>query len=123
VKIKLDENIGRSGLDLLRHAGHEVMTVREQGLAGSSDEEIFHVCAAEDRVLITLDRDFGQVPRFPPRETAGIAILNLGGPASPRLLHDRLRDFLALSATRAITGELWIVEPGRVRVHLSDEEA
>jgi predicted nuclease of predicted toxin-antitoxin system len=66
VRIKVDENIGRIGVDLLRQAGHDVMTVREQGFAGSADEVVFQVCKAEARALITLDRDSGQVPRFPP---------------------------------------------------------
>jgi predicted nuclease of predicted toxin-antitoxin system len=121
VRIKVDENIGKSGVDLLRQAGQDVMTVREQGLAGAADEVVFQACVAEGRKLITLDRDFGQVPRFPPKQTAGIVILELGGPASLRRLRDRLRDFLALAATRSVNGELWIVEPGRVRVHLEKD--
>jgi len=32
VRIKVDQNIGRSGVDLLRQAGQDVMTVREQGM-------------------------------------------------------------------------------------------
>jgi hypothetical protein len=67
---------------------------------------------------VTLDRDFGQVPRFPPRQSAGIVILEFGGPASKAVLQRRLSEFLALANTRAIEGELWIVEAGRVRVHL-----
>jgi hypothetical protein len=35
---------------------------------------------------------------------------------------DRLKDFLALLTTRSAAGALWIVEPGRVRVHLRDGE-
>jgi predicted nuclease of predicted toxin-antitoxin system len=122
VRIKVDENIGGSGVDLLRQAGQDVMTVREQGLAGAADEVVFQACVAESRTLITLDRDFGQVTRFPPNQTAGIVILEMGGPASLRRLDDRLRDFLGLAATRPIGGELWIVEPGRVRVHLEKDE-
>jgi predicted nuclease of predicted toxin-antitoxin system len=122
VRIKVDENVGKSGVDLLRQAGHDVMTVREQGLAGRIDEVVFQACSSESRTLITLDRDFGQVPRFPPGLTAGIVILELGGPASLGLLRDRRRDFLSLAATRSVAGELWIVEPGRVRVHLERDE-
>ena len=118
MRLKVDENIGRSGIELLRQAAHDVATVREQGLAGAADEVVFQVCVVESRTLITLDRDFGQVPRFPPKQSAGIVILELGGPVSLRLLRDRLREFLALAATRPANGELWIVEPGRVRVHL-----
>ena len=123
MKIKTDENIGGSGVDILRQNGHDVASVRQQGLGGASDEHLFHVCNNEQRALITLDRDFGHVLRFPPSQSAGIAILELGGPASLRLLHDRLHDFLSVASNRSIDGELWIVEPGRVRVRLEKDEA
>jgi len=121
VKIKADENIGIGGVNLLRDSGHDVATVRQEGLGGSSDHRIFQVCVAEGRTLITLDRDFGHVPRFPPRQSAGVVILELGGSASLRLLHDRRHDFLTVAALRPVSGELWIVEPGRVRVRLEKD--
>jgi predicted nuclease of predicted toxin-antitoxin system len=66
LRIKLDENIGRRGVELLRARGHDVMTVLDQNLRGVTDETLFDVCIAEERALITLDRDFGQILRFPP---------------------------------------------------------
>lgn len=120
MKIKLDENIGRRGVELLKLAGHDVMTVRDQNLQGARDEALFDVCAGEDRVLITLDHDFGQVLRFPPERAAGLVILEPGPRVTQRSLLDRLRDFLALAEMRSPTGALWIVEPGRVRIHLHD---
>jgi predicted nuclease of predicted toxin-antitoxin system len=121
VRIKVDENIGTSGVSLLRDSGHDVTTVHEQKLSGAPDESIFHACVAEARTLITLDRDFGHVPRFPPQQSAGIVILELGGSASRQRLLGRLRDFLAISTSRSVVGELWIVEPGRVRVRLEKD--
>ena len=122
MRIKVDENIGRSGVCLLRENGHDVLSVRDQQLIGAADEVVFQACVEEARNLIALDRDFGQVPRFPPDQTAGIVILEIGGPGSLDLLHDRRRDFLAIAATRSVSGELWIVEPRRVRVHLKKHE-
>ena len=118
MNIKTDENIGATAIAFLREHGHDVATVREQGLGGASDEEIFRICTSEQRVLVTLDRDFGQVTRFPPHVGSGIVILELGGPGSLSLMRSRLKDFLALAATRNVDRELWIVEPSRVRVHL-----
>src|SRR5471030_1714313 len=115
MKIKLDENIGRRGVALLTSAGHDVLTVREQNLEGARDETLFDVCAGEDRVLITLDHDFGQVLRFPPERGAGVVILEPGSRVTLGALLDRLRDFLALASVRSPNSALWIVEPGRVR--------
>ncbi len=122
MKIKVDENIGISGVTLLRDNGHDVITVNEQKLTGSADERIFEVCVDEARTLITLDRDFGHVPRFPPQQSAGIVILELGGSATLQKLHGRLRDFLAVAASRSVVGELWIIEPGRVRIRLDKDQ-
>lgn len=123
MKFKLDENIGRRGLELLQAAGHDVMTVREQGLGGAVDEKLFKVCASEGRALITLDHDFGQVTRFPPEQGVGVIVLEAGPRASVPAILDRLKAFLTVLETRSVAGSLWIVEPGRVRIHLRDLEA
>lgn len=121
MKIKVDENIGISGVNLLRSSGHDISTVRDEGLNGSSDDQIFRACVAERRTLIRLDRDFGHAPRFSPKSAAGIVILELGGKASLQILHSRLRDFLAIAELQQIDGRLWIVEPGRVRVRMEKD--
>jgi predicted nuclease of predicted toxin-antitoxin system len=118
MKFKLDENIGRRGLELLRDAGHDVATVRDEGLAGADDETLFAAVANEGRVLITLDYDFAQVLRFPPASTSGIVVLELGGRASLAALLERLRSLLATLELHPLAGRLWIIEPGRVRMHL-----
>jgi predicted nuclease of predicted toxin-antitoxin system len=122
MKLKLDENIGRRGIDLLTTSGHDVATVLGQGLGGSTDEKLFTVCASEGRALVTLDRDFGQVLRFPPAQGAGIVVIEIGPQVSTENLLSRLREFTQLLETQALIGKLWIIEPGRVRIHLGDGE-
>jgi predicted nuclease of predicted toxin-antitoxin system len=122
MKIKLDENIGRRAAELLKVAGHDVLSVKDQNLRGARDETVFNICAGEDRVLITLDHDFGQVLRFPPGQSAGLVILEPGARVTPQSLLDRLGDFLALAEVQSPRGAFWIVEPGRVRVHLQRDD-
>jgi len=122
VRIKTDENIARRAVELLRNAGHDVATVREQGLEGATDHRVFDACVAERRTLLTLDRGFGELLRFPPERGAGVVILELGGPASMQLLIDRVCEFIALATTRPINRELWIIEPGRVRIRRQEQE-
>lgn len=122
MKFKLDQNIGRRGVELLKASGHDVMTVWDQGLRGTTDKALFEICSAERRVLVTLDRDFGQIPRFPPEKSAGIVILEVGPKTALEEILDRLRDFLAILESHSIGGALWIVEPGRLRIHLGNDQ-
>ena len=124
MKFKPDENLSRSATELIRAAGHDAVTVANQGLRGTADERLFEVCKGESRVLLTLDRDFGHVLRCPPADSAGIVVLEIRPRAAHAALLDRVRELLVVLNTQSPEGELWIVEPGRLRIHLpSDEDA
>ena len=51
MKFKLDENIGRRGLELLKACGHDVMTVWDQGLHGVADARIWRRWRIPDLAL------------------------------------------------------------------------
>jgi len=117
MRIKLDENLGPLGKTLLEAEGHNVMTIAEQQLSGATDASIYEVCRDEGRVLVTLDHDFGHTLRFSPEATAGIVVLECKGRISPELILARVKELIALLRTQPIDRELWIVEPGRIRIH------
>jgi len=115
VKLKLDENLGRRWAEQLRSAGHDVHTIWDEQLSGASDTDVLVAAVDEARTLVTLDVDFANPIRFPPRATAGIAVL--------RLRHQAGRDDLDALIERLIqaldgadpAGHLWIVDRDRVR--------
>jgi predicted nuclease of predicted toxin-antitoxin system len=117
MKFKLDENLGPRAAALIAECGHEVATVPQERLSGTSDARLFESCMAERRCLISLDLDFADVIRFPPYKTAGIAVLRLPQAASLRLLTALLRNLLRALETASVVGQLWVVEVGRIRVH------
>jgi predicted nuclease of predicted toxin-antitoxin system len=115
VKLKLDENLGRRWASQLRDGGHDVHTVIDEGLSGANDVDVLAAAVAEDRALVTLDLDFANPIRFPPHETAGIAILRTRDRAGRDEL-DGLVGRLAIALGEAdLSGHLWIVERNRVR--------
>ena len=64
MKIKLDENIPVSVVQVLASYGHNVRTVWDEGLVGRKDQEIWIRCQNEDRLLITQHLDFSDLRKF-----------------------------------------------------------
>ena len=122
MKFKLDENLGTLGKDLLEADGHDVMTVSEQKLGGIPDEQLFDICRDEKRALVTLDHDFGQTLRFPPENTAGVVVLESGGRQSSAVIIARVEELVLHLRENSVEGRLWILEPGRLRIHAQRED-
>lgn len=117
MKFKLDENLGNRGAEQLQSAGYNVSTVVLQRLVGAKDEELFQVCAREHRILLTLDFDFSQILRFPPDASAGIVVLSASGRMTSAMIQLLLAQMIQALNTHTPDGQLWIVEPGRIRIH------
>jgi len=122
MRLKLDENFDIRLVPLIAEGGHDVDTVRGQGLSGHPAGAIYEECRKAGRALITLDLDFSNPLRFPPGPTRGIIVLRPPRPALP-LIRATLASALSDLKSRALKGKLWIVEPGRIRVYDPDREA
>jgi predicted nuclease of predicted toxin-antitoxin system len=101
MKVKLDENLGRRGTQVLRDAACDVSTVHDQQLCAVADITLIEVCRVEERILISLDTDFANVLRFRPSRYAGIVVLRLPEPLSLSTVDGALQRFLALASTRS----------------------
>jgi len=55
-----DENFPRPALEALRKAGWEVFSITEE-CPGISDEEVAALCADQQGILLTFDKDFGEL--------------------------------------------------------------
>ena len=121
MKFKLDENFGTRTQKIFRLAGHDIHTVRDENLQGSSDQHLYKICCSEQRCLITLDLDFADTVRFPPKQTGGIVVVRVPRNPSLGLLEKLIHQFLQLLTEMSIERQLWIVEVGRIRIHQSTE--
>ena len=61
MKFLLDENIDARLLPFLQELGHDVTSVAKDYLYGLLDEDVLAIAHQEHRILITNDRDFGEL--------------------------------------------------------------
>jgi len=114
LKLLLDENLSLAVCVFVRCLGHDAIGVAELGHAGASDPEFFALAREQRRVLVTLDADFANILRFPPKSTYGIIRLKVH-PAVDELIIKQLRLSLQMLADLDLTGRLAVAEGSKVR--------
>ncbi|MGB8295346.1 MAG: DUF5615 family PIN-like protein [Polyangia bacterium] len=77
MKIKLDENIPHTVRPRLASLGLDADTVRDEGLGGRRDVDIWDAAQAEQRFLVTQDLDFSDRRRFVPGTHCGLLLVRL----------------------------------------------
>lgn len=113
LRLLADENLPLPSIQALRSAGHDVVSVAEEA-AGTRDREILARAVSERRVLITFDRDFGELV-FRSGESAypGVILLRFrpSGPTDPA---DFLLALFAQAEIR-LEGFFTVLDRDRVR--------
>lgn len=71
-----DENVSRVAIDRLRAEGLEVASITEI-LSGAPDNRVLETADVEGRILITEDRDFGELVVRQRMTVRGIILLEL----------------------------------------------
>lgn len=100
----------------LRESGFEVLEVRDCGLRGKSDEEIFNFAQTENATLLTADLGFGNILRFPVGSHSGIVIIHLPNEISVVEMNRQVCAAIDDLAEEDFRGSLIVIEPGKVRI-------
>jgi len=83
-QLKVDENLPREIADLLNAEGYSAVTVLDQGWRGMADNELWRRVQAENRWLVTADKEFADLRHHPPGSHSGVILLR---PAEEGLDH------------------------------------
>ena len=113
MKFLADESCTRPVILALRNAGHDVTAISEVA-GGATDDQVLERASSEARILITEDRDFGNLVFGQQRPSPGVMLVKFQG---------RVRSAKAASVVQAVTllgsklqNAFVVVQPGRVRV-------
>jgi predicted nuclease of predicted toxin-antitoxin system len=115
IRFITDEDVPRSTARVLRDAGFDALDVRDVGLRGKSDQEVFEYAQSEKRLLITCDLGFSNILNFPPAKNHGILVARIPDSESiERFNHEILRAVQEVDEN--LINHLAIVEVGKVRL-------
>jgi predicted nuclease of predicted toxin-antitoxin system len=78
MKFLADEGIDRSIVDCLRRQGYDVFYVIEE-TRSLDDDILLDIAAEENRILITRDKDFGELVFRLQKAHAGVILIRLEG--------------------------------------------
>jgi predicted nuclease of predicted toxin-antitoxin system len=116
IKFLIDEDIPRSAAKVLRDRGYEVLDVRDCGLRGEPDEEVFKFAQEEKAVLLTGDLGFGNLLRFPVGKHSGVVIAHFPNEISTSELNNQIIKAFDTLTEKDFDRTLIILEPGKIRI-------
>ena len=108
-----DEGVDRAIVERLRSDGHEVLYVAEMA-PGILDTAVLEMARQRDGVLVTADKDFGELVFRQGRAAGGVVLLRVAG-LSSRGKADLCSKALRTYASE-IRGAFTVISPGVVRI-------
>lgn len=92
MKLLVDEGVDFSVVQRLRDRGYDVASVLKEQ-SGATDDEVLAWAVAQNRLLVTNDKDFGELVYRQRYDVSGILLLRLIG-RSPEAKADLVGDLL-----------------------------
>jgi predicted nuclease of predicted toxin-antitoxin system len=113
LKILANENVAGQLVGGLRRAGHDVAWIAEDA-PGTSDSDVVRRASDEDRIVLTFDKDFGELAfraGLPP--SIGVILIRVQASSAETLSQFVLA---ALTSRDDWVGQFSVVENDRVRM-------
>ena len=113
MKLLADEGVDKPIVELLRSSGFDVHYVLETH-PGGDDEQVLHLANDENRLLLTQDKDFGELVYRMKMVHNGIVLIRLGFSPAPEKA--RLVNFVLLEYGEKLLKAFTVIQPNAVRI-------
>jgi predicted nuclease of predicted toxin-antitoxin system len=118
MQIKVDEDLPRLVVILLREKGYQSDSVLEQGMSGWKDAALWQSIQVEGRFLVTGDKGFADIRLHPPGSHPGVMLLHPDQDGIRPILK-LLEKVLRTYDLTALAGTVTVVTSRGVRVRRS----
>jgi predicted nuclease of predicted toxin-antitoxin system len=108
-----DEGIDKQIVDRLRQDGHMVVYIAEES-PGISDDVILEMANQQDAILVTRDKDFGELVYRMNRVTQGVVLVRLDG-LYPDTKANIVSTAIIVHGSEMI-GAFSVISPGNIRI-------
>ena len=113
MRVIANENVTGTVVRKLRQQGHDVLSVKES-MQGADDRSILQRAETDPRLIITQDKDFGELAdRYRLPASCGIVLFRLSGENSSA---DNQRMFDVIERRSDWTGRFSVVTDSRIRM-------
>ena len=108
-----DEGVDKPIVDLLRSSGFDIHYVLETH-PGSLDEEVLRIANEENRILITQDKDFGELVYRLRQLHQGVILVRLGTTPAPEKA--RIVNYVLLEYADKLANAFTVIQKNAVRI-------
>ena len=115
IRILADENIPAKIIELLEKENFNI----KRAPRGTDDNEIANIAKSENRIIITFDRDFGNILLFPPQQYSGIIFIRIRPPLI-NTTFSAILNLLKLVKPEEFKGKLFVLLAHGFRVYPKD---
>ena len=116
LKVLVDEDLPRSSAALLQSLGINTIDVRDVGLKGASDAEVFEYAQKEERIIITRDVEFGNIVKYPPQSHYGVVVIRVPNTYVRDQILRIIRKFFVEVAGKELARSIVVLEADKYRI-------
>ena len=110
-----DESCDFAVVRALRNLGYDVTAVSEFA-AGSTDEMVLQLAVNQNRILITEDKDFGQLVYAGARDISGSGVILIRFLQKDRPLLVNAMQILVAENSTKLAGSFVVLRPNKMRI-------
>lgn len=115
MKIKIDEDLPKAVTELVRSTFPDTESVMEEGISGILDPELWKIAQKEERFLITGDKGFANIRKYPPGTHFGVLLLRPEGEGIPQT-KQLIQEVLKSGMLDRLAGCIGVAKPGKLRI-------
>jgi predicted nuclease of predicted toxin-antitoxin system len=115
MRIKVDEDLPKPAVQMLRNRGYDAASVIEQGMGGLKDTPLWRAVQAERRFLVTADKGFADIRSYAPGTHAGVLLLRPDQDGI-RPVMDLLERVLSSYSLDDLAETVTVVTPRNIRI-------